>query len=434
MQYYLNIQTLAPSVNNEYLPRVIDAQIDERLSSSGAILIEGPKWCGKTRTAMNKAKSAVYMDDPRRKAINIHDAEHNPDNLLEGPVPRLIDEWQIAPSLWGAVRFTVDARALPGQFILTGSNTVDSDSITHSGIGRIARITMRPMSLFESRDSDGSVPLRDLFEGKAVRGESYMSLERLAFLISRGGWPASLNFDDKNALWIARNYLDTLIGSDISLVDGVSKNPDRVRKMIYSLSRNICTTASTSTIVKDIFTDSGQASVKTVESYIVALERLFILDDVPAWSPQLRSRSRVRSSPKRNFVDPSIAAASMWLSPEGMIDDLKTMGFLFESLCIRDLRVYSDAMHGRVYHYRDNTDLEVDAIIELNDRRWGAVEVKLGGEDNVELGANNLIRLKNKINEDKENAPAFLMVLTSAGFAHRRKDGVYVVPIGCLRD
>lgn len=373
------------------------------------------------------------MQDAKSRKLLLNKAETDIDSLLSGKTPRLIDEWQTAPELWDAVRATVDKRNAPGQFILTGSSSPDGDNILHTGTGRFSRLRMRPMSLYESMDSNGGVSLGKLFSGEFESCvESDITIDDLAYLIARGGWPYSVGKDADVAMQVAKDYLDSVVNADISEVGGARRDPRKVLNVIRSLSRNICTTASTSTIARDTLGDD-EASKKTVETYLGILERMFITDDVPAWDPRIRSRTRIRSSPKRNLADPSIAMAALKVSPEGLLNDFRTMGFMFESLCLRDLHVYTEALGGVVYHYRDETDLEVDAIIDLGGKEWGAVEIKLGG-DEADRGAKNLMRLKNKIDEARENPPAFLMVLTGTGFAHIRDDGVYVVPVGCLKD
>ena len=422
-------------MGSTYMKRVMDDYLESRLGSSGAVLIEGAKWCGKTRTAKEHAASVLYMQDPDQRVQNLKMAELRPTELLKGDTPRLIDEWQLAPILWDAVRFEVDKRnGAAGQFILTGSSAIPEKIIMHSGAGRISRMTLRPMSLFESLESDGSVSLRDLFERtKDVSGCSEMSLEDVSYSIVRGGWPELVGKDEKTAGGIISDYVNAIAHVDISTIDGVRRNPILVIDILRSLSRNISTMASMSTIRDDVSGGGTGVSEKTMASYIDALRRLFVIEDVPAWSPSLRSKSAMRATPKRNFVDPSIAAAMFHSSSRGLMNDLNTMGFLFESLCVRDLRVYAQAIEGKIFHYRDRTNLEVDAIICLFDGRWGAAEIKLG-EDKVDEAAKNLLRMRDKIDTDKMEMPSFLMVITSSGYAYERKDGVLVVPIGCLRN
>ena len=416
------------------MKRVIDDHLKTRLRSSGAVLIEGAKWCGKTRTAKEHAASTVYMHDPDLRENNMRMAKLKPSELLKGDTPRLIDEWQIAPILWDAVRFEVDNRGAAGQFILTGSSAVPEEEIIHSGAGRISRILMRPMSLFESSESDGSVSLAALFEQpNDISGLSEMSLEDIAHCIIRGGWPESVGKDETTAVNRTQDYVNTIAQSDMSAVDGTRRNPKLIMDILRSLSRNTSTTAAMSTIREDVAGAGSEMTEKTMASYVNALKRLFIVEDVPAWNPAMRSKSALRSSPKRNFVDPSIAATMFHSSSKGLMKDLRTMGFLFESLCIRDLRVYAQAIGGEIYHYRDRTDLEADAVIHLRDGRWAAAETKLGLGDTDEA-ARNLLRLKEKVDTENMQIPSFLMVITSFGNAYEREDGVLVVPIGCLKN
>lgn len=421
-------------MKEDYLNRIVDAQLQKYLKASGAVLIEGVKWCGKTSTAKQNASSVILMQDPKRTRENISLAKTDPSSILEGTVPRLIDEWQLAPEIWDAVRHTVDERRSPGQFILTGSSVPGKDPTRHSGTGRIFRMTMRPMSLFESRESNGSVSLGQIFNCQdAIRGNSDMSLRDLGFILIRGGWPGSLNVDEDIALLNMQMYVESIINTDISAVDGVNRNPTAVRELLRSLSRNVSTPSTMSTIRKDMMGDDDNISDKTVSSYINALRRIFVVEDVPAWNPSLRSKTAIRESPKRHFVDPSIATAMMRLSPESLLEDFKTFGLLFESMCIRDLRVYAQAIDGEVFHYRDRNDLEADAVIHLRDGRWCAIEIKLG-TDSIDDGARNLLKLRDKIDLKRMRGPSFLMVLTSSGYAYKRDDGVFVVPIGCLKD
>lgn len=417
-----------------YLPRIFDRELREALASSGAVLIEGAKWCGKTRTASQASRSVLYMQDPDRSADYLAAADAKPSLLLKGEVPRLIDEWQMAPVLWDAVRFEVDRRGEPGQFILTGS-AVPSDNVTaHTGTGRISRLLMRPMSLFESGESDGSVSLRALFNGgEAIEGSSDLTIERIALAVCRGGWPAAVHKDERPALRMARDYVESVINLDVSRVDGVEKNPDRVRLLLRSYARNIGTNASMETVKGDLEASETSLSDKTIASYLNALRRIFVVEDLPAWSPSVRSRTAIRSSPKRHFVDPSIAAAVLRLHPEGLLKDFNTFGFLFESLCTRDVRVYAQAIDADVLHYRDKSGLESDLIIRMRDGRWAAVEVKLG-QSQIEVAARHLLQLRARIDEQRMGRASFLMVLTGGRFAYRREDGVFVVPIGCLRD
>ncbi|MDE6535104.1 MAG: DUF4143 domain-containing protein [Muribaculaceae bacterium] len=423
-------------MNNEliYLPRLSDKLLDRKLHTSGAVLITGCKWCGKTMSAEQFAKSVVYMQDPDKSSSYLAMADTKPSLLLAGENPRLIDEWQMAPVIWDAVRYEVDRRRSQGQFILTGSAVPLDNATFHTGTGRISRMMMRTMSLFESNESNGSISLSALFNNKQEDGSvSKLSIEDISYLICRGGWPISLSMSSEYALDVARNYVDAIIEEDISRVDGIERNPQRVMTLLRSLSRNISTMATNSTILSD-FGDSGTSmSIPTLDSYINALRRIFVIEDVPAWSPSMRSKTALRTSPKRNFVDPSIAAASLRIGPEKLLQDFNTFGFLFESLCVRDMRVYAQTNDGDVYHYRDKNELEADMIISLRDGRWAPVEVKLG-QKQIEEAAAHLIKLSSKVNAEKMGNPSFMMILTAGEYAYKRADGVWVVPLGCLRD
>ncbi len=423
-------------MQRKYMRRIADGILKERLECSGAVLIEGPKWCGKTRTATQASKSQLYMQDPDKQISYLKAADTKPSLLLNGDTPRLLDEWQTAPVLWDAVRFAVDRRGESGQFILTGSAVPLDNAVQHTGTGRISRMMMRPMSLYESGESNGSVSLKELFDGKTdIEGFSNLSIEQIAFAITRGGWPASIGENEKVALRHAIDYVEAVINADVSRVDGVEKNPVRVRALLRSLSRNISTMATIKTIYDDIAMGDADESIseKTISQYLNALERIFVIENLPAWNPALRSKTAIRTSPKRQFSDPSIATAVMRLTPERLLEDFNYFGFLFESLCDRDLRVYAEAIDGQVFHYRDASGLEADAVICLNDGRWAAVEVKLGSKE-IEEAAAHLLKLKDRVNTEKMREPSFLMILTGTEIAYRREDGIYVVPIGCLKD
>ena len=422
-------------MDETYLKRVIDPYLIDGLEASGAVLIEGAKWCGKTRTAEKHSVSAVYLMDPTDGWMNLQLAKQDPLRLLQGKTPRLIDEWQKVPSLWDAVRFEVDRRrGQEGQFILTGSTTIPEDEIDHSGAGRISSITMRPMSLFESLDSDGSVSLKKLFEGSDdISGTSEKGLEDVAFWIVRGGWPESVGKSEKIAVNKVVSYVDAITGIDISAVDNVKRDPVIALEVLRSLSRNICTTASIDTIRNGVVKDGSTPAENTMYSYLNALQRLFVIEDVRPWNPALRSKTVATKTWKRQLADPSIAAVLFHSSSEGIMKDLRTMGFLFESLCLRDLRVYAQPIGGEVCYYHDRGGLEADAVIHLRDGRWAAVEIKLSNAQ-VDDAANNLLKLRKKVDEDKMGEPSFLMVIVSSGYAYKRLDGVLVVPIGCLKD
>ena len=417
-----------------YLLRVCDQELQIALQSSGAVLIEGAKWCGKTRTASIAAKSILYMQDPDNSASYQAMADTKPSLLLKGEAPRLIDEWQMAPVLWDAVRFEVDKRGDVGQFILTGS-AVPADNVTaHTGTGRFSRMLMRPMSLFESQESNGTVSLGGLFAGNQnIEAMSELTIEKIAFAICRGGWPASVLKNETSALRMSRDYAEAVINHDVSRVDDVEKNPERVRLLLRSLARNVATLASIQTIKSDIEATDISISDKTIGSYLNALRRIFVVEDLPAWLPSVRSKSAIRTSAKRHFVDPSIATAVLRTNPDGLLNDFNTFGFLFESLCTRDIRIYAQAIDGDVFHYRDKSGLESDLIVRLRDGRWAAIEVKLGNKQ-TEEAAQNLLALKAKIDEDKMGQASFLMVITGGQYAYRRNDGVLVVPIGCLKN
>lgn len=419
-----------------YLKRIADTILQEKLEAKGAVLIEGPKWCGKTTTAIQIARSVLYIQDPSKKSQYLKMAELYPSLLLQGETPRLIDEWQLAPQLWDAVRFEVDKRDEFNQFILTGSSVPSGDrSTSHSGTGRISRMVMRPMSLFESGDSNGSISLAELFkEPKEHAVKSPIDIRRIAYLICRGGWPKTLDQSEKIALRQAYDYFDAVVESDISSVDGVNRNPQRARLLMRSFSRFIASDAKITNIKADMVSnDLDSLDEDTIYSYINALKRIFVIDDLPAWSPNLRSRTAIRTSDTRHFVDPSIAAASLGIGPDDLLHDLNTMGLFFESMCVRDLRVFAEALDGEVYHYRDKTGLECDAVVHLRNGSYALIEVKLGGSD-IEAAAKNLLSLKSKIDTDRMKAPSFLMVLTGTEYGYRREDGIYVTPVGCLKD
>lgn len=421
----------------KYKPRIADAILEQKLEGKGAVLIEGPKWCGKTTTAEQIAKSVLYMDDPETKDQNVAMASVSPKRLLKGGTPRLIDEWQIAPKLWDAIRFEIDHRNELGQFVLTGSAVPpDTTEITHSGTGRFTRLTMRPMTLFESGDSTGEVSLGALFSDPSVDGESKTELSRLAFLICRGGWPQAVAMRDEIALEQAFDYFEGVVRSDINRADGIRKDPERVIRLMRSFARNQGSQIANTVIARDIGSnESGTLDEETVSLYIKALKRIFVIEDMTAWNPNLRSKTAIRTSDTRYFVDPSIAVAALGIGPEDLLNDLNTFGLMFEALCVRDLRVYADSLNGQVYHYRDKNGLECDAVVHLRNGAYGLIEIKLGGEKLIEEGAATLKELSNKIDTTKMKAPSFLMVLTGSGnYAYRRQDGVLVVPVTTLKN
>ena len=427
------------AMDKNYKPRIADKILNRRLRGTGAVLIQGPKWCGKTTTAEQQAKSIIYLDDPETMTQNLELASLSPKRLLIGETPRLIDEWQLAPQLWDAVRFEVDHREGTGHFILTGSAVpADTRKIHHTGTGRFAWLTMRTMSLFESGDSVGEVSLGQLFEEseRDIFSVNKLNIDDIAWLICRGGWPRASIVDKDVALDQAYGYYEAVVNSDISRVDGVNRDPERAKRILRSLARNQCAQVSISTICADIETnDEIAANRETLSSYIDALKKIFVLEDSLAWNPNLRSKTAIRTSDTRYFSDPSIGIAALGIGPNDLINDLNTMGLFFESMCIRDLRVYADSIGGTVYHYRDKTGLECDAVIHLRNGHYGLIEIKLGGDKNIEDGAATLKTLAEKIDSDKMKEPSFLMVLTGTSkYAYRREDGVYVVPVGCLKD
>lgn len=422
----------------QYKKRIADEILRRKLEGKGAVLIEGPKWCGKTTTAEQIAKSCLYMNHPKNVSQNVIMSEIDPQNILSGLTPRLIDEWQIAPKLWDAIRFEVDHRDNLGQFILTGSSVpVNTKEITHSGTGRISYLTMRPMSLFESEESTGEVSLKELFTSPLnISGTSKISIDKLAFLICRGGWPQAITLRDEIALDQAIDYYDGVVNSDINRADNINKSPERVKRLMRSLARNQGSQTPNTVIRDDIIAnDKNKLSEETVASYINALKKIFVVEDMTAWNPNLRSKTAIRTADTRFYVDPSIAAASLEVGPADLINDLNTFGLLFETMAIRDLRVYTDSLNGKVYHYIDKDGLECDAVIHLRNGKYGLVEVKLGGDKLIEEGIITLKRLNDKIDTTKMKEPSFLMILTGIGdYAYRRPDGIYIVPIGTLRN
>lgn len=425
-----------------YKKRILDKILERKLKGCGAVLMEGPKWCGKTTTCEQQAKSVLYMSDPEHKSQYLRLANINIKKLLEGDPPRLIDEWQVAPKFWDAIRFDVDHREGDGLYMLTGSSVppeASKDEMVHSGTGRIARLTMRPMSLYESGESNGEVSLGALFNGETdgLYSENRLDLSRIAYLICRGGWPKATLQSEDIALDRAFEYFDAVANVDASRVDGVQRDPDRVKRLMRSYARQQGTQTALAVIRADMLAnDSSTLDEDTVNSYIKALKKIFVIEDMQAWNPNLRSKTAIRTSDTRYYVDPSVATAALGLGPQDLINDLETMGLFFETLCVRDLRVYADALDGKVYHYRDKSGLECDAVLHLRNGKYGLVEIKLGGDDLISAGAETLKELAVKIDTTKMKYPSFLMVLTGTGdFAYRREeDGVLVVPIGCLKN
>lgn len=422
----------------KYRKRIADQILSDKLEAKGAVLIEGPKWCGKTTTAMQIAQSVLRMDEPAKRITNISMAEISPDRLLNGETPRLIDEWQIAPKLWDAVRYEVDCRGEEGQFILTGSAVpLETDEITHSGAGRFAWVTMRTMSLYESEESSGEVSLSELFSApEKIIGENRHDLESLAYIICRGGWPHAIGMKRKAALSQAEDYYTAVVKSDINRADGVSKNPERVKLLMRAYARHQGAQVASTMLKADIAAnDTESVNEDTVLAYINALKKIFVIEEMPAWNPNLRSKTSIRSSDTRYYTDSSIAAAALGIGPEDLLNDLNTFGLLFETLCVRDLRVYADSNGGNVLHYRDKNGLECDAVIHLKNGTYGLAEIKLGGDMLIEEAAQTLKTLASKIDTEKMKNPAFLMVIIGVGdYAYRRQDGIYIVPIGCLKD
>lgn len=425
----------------QYKSRIADAILQKKLKSSGAVLVEGPKWCGKTTTSEQQANSINYISDPANLNRNMILAEMNINALLEGEKPKLLDEWQIIPQLWDAVRFAVDHSKGIGQFIMTGSAVPPDDEeqkkIHHTGTGRITTVRMRPMSLWESGDSNGDISLQSLFErpGDPVFSEATKNIEDIAFLICRGGWPIATSLEQEYALETAFSYYKAVTDVDISRVDGIKRSPARTKRLMRSLARHQGTQVTIAGIKADMAAnDTDSLDVDTVSSYIEALKKIFVIEDMEAWNPNLRSKAAIRTSDTRYFVDPSIATAALGLGPADLVKDLNTMGLFFESMAVRDLRVYAEALDGDVFHYRDSNGLECDAVIHLRNGRYGLVEIKLGGQKLIDEGVETLKKFSDTIDTEKMNAPSFRMILTAVGnLAYKREDGIYVVPICCLK-
>lgn len=429
----------------KYLPRIADAVLKNKLGYMGAVLIEGPKWCGKTTTAAQQAKSILKLQDPDMREAYLATARTKPSNLLKGETPRLIDEWQDAPVLWDAVRTSVDERGgKPGQFILTGSNSIDKTAIMHSGTGRISRMKMYPMSLYESGESSGEISLKALFDRPDMDIDGIMSnmgVNDLIHVACRGGWPAALRLKNSaESVRIAKDYLEGVVESDMIHVDGVKRDPALTGAIIRTYARNLSTLAKRVNLIKDVKALREECSERTFDDYVKALTRLFVIQDIPAWSPAVRSATVIRRSPKRGMVDPSIAVASLGLSPRTLEMDLKTFGFIFECMAIRDLKVYSQFLHGEISYYHDRYDLEADAVLHLDDGRYALVEFKLGSAE-IEEGASHLIEIRELVRKHntKEGQiqlrePELLLVITGGPIAYTRPDGVRVVPLACLKD
>lgn len=422
--------------NNTYLPRLIEKPITESMKTNGCIVIEGPKWCGKSTTSERFAKSVIKLQKPATYKQYRILADIGDDNLLSGEKPVLFDEWQKIPELWDYVRNYIDETSGKGLFILTGSAKPIEDKERHSGIGRMKKIIMRTMSLWESNESSGEVSLRNLFDNtKNVSGKNRYQLKDIAHMICRGGFPSAVIEKDKDiALNYAKDYVNTLVSTDITSVDDIKRNPKRARAILKSYARNISTPAKMTTILKDVESNTDTQDIRTINSYIDAFSKLFVIDETESWTPKLRSKTAIRTTSTKHFVDPSIATAILDANPNDLIQDLNTFGLLFENLVIRDLKIYTQSLDGNVYNYRDKSGLEADAVIHLNDGRWGLIEIKLGGETLINEGALTLTKLKEVIDQDKMNKPAFLAIITATdSFAYQREDGIYVIPIACLK-
>lgn len=419
--------------SEEYMPRIADDLLAAKLRQAGAVVIRGPKWCGKTETALRHSKSALFMQDPDQRMSNQMLAESKPSILLRGEKPRLIDEWQEAPQLWDAVRFSVDREREIGLYILTGSAT-PKEKPRHSGAGRMSFLDMRTMSLYESRESTGEVSLLALFDApEDIEGVSNSDVETIAFQVARGGWPSAVTMTDRSAaMETAHNYLTAVAEEDISNVDGVSRNPDHARLVMRSFARCVGSQMAVSSMSKMVNAQGSEMSRPTFSAYLGALRNLSIIEDLNAWEPSLRAKARISRTPKRYFADPSLAAAALGASPDTLLKDMPTLGMLYEALCIRDLRVYAQKNHGQVFFYRDNVGLEADAVVALRDGRWALVEIKLN-QSQADAASDSLRRVANKVDQTIMGAPSFLLVVTADGYAYRRNDGVYVVPIGCLK-
>ena len=421
---------------SEYRPRIIDRQVDEYLTAFGAVCIEGPKWCGKTWTSAYHSKSEIYIGDPANNFQNRKLAEISPDLVLEGDAPRLVDEWQEVPPLWDAVRYKVDQTHQKGQFILTGSATPNHKGILHSGAGRIGRLRMRPMSLFESGDSSGKVSLNDLCHGYLTPTmTAEVSLKKLIDLIIRGGWPGSLGLSAEQASLLPIEYLNAVIDDDVYRIDGIKRNTTKMRQLLRSLARNESTTATNKTLIKDIKAiDDEDIDSDTVSSYLDIFKRLFLTDNQPPFSTGIRSSVRIKQAEKRHFSDPSLACAMLRATPESLLNDLETLGFMFEALCERDLKIYAESFGANLYHYQDYRNQEIDAVIELPEGDWCAFEIKLGANQ-IDAAAVNLLTIKKQIEDDpKGKPPTVLCVICGmSNAAYRRPDGVFVVPITALK-
>ena len=423
-----------------YRSRIMDSLLEKKLQAKGAVLIEGPKWCGKTTTAEEIAASKIMLAKPDIKDHFKSLLEIDSDAALTGDTPMLIDEWQTVPKLWDAVRYTVDHRHAMGQFILTGSAVPNQEAEKereHSGTGRFAWLTMRPMTLFESGESNGTVSLGELFTApEKILQKNDLKLSDIAFLICRGGWPIAIGLPEEAALEQAFDYYDAVTKEDVTNVDGIKRSSERVQRLMRAYARHQGTQAPIATLKEDLKNnDTTTLDEDTISSYLDALRKIFVVEDMPAWNPNLRSKTAIRTTDTRYFVDPSIATAALGLGPTDLMNDLNSMGFFFEAMCVRDLRVFTEALNGKVYHYRDKSGLECDAVVHLRNGQYGLIEIKLGGDSLIKEGAKTLNELANQVDTTRMKSPAFKMILTATGeYAYRRpEDGIYVVPIGCLR-
>lgn len=422
----------------KYKHRIADRILERKVLGKGAVLIEGPKWCGKTTTAKQLSKSILDLGDSSVLMQSSQLIEISPKALLEGKTPRLIYEWQALPTIWDCIRSEVDRRGEPSQFILTGSSVLpEAEETIHSGTGRFAYIKMRTMSLYESGESTGSISLSDLFEGKSFEVlQNEMDIDELAYLICRGGWPWATLIPKEVALDQAFDYVDSVVQKDIQRVDKIKRSPDRARLLLRSYARNISQQISYATIRKDMLAnDASTLDEDTVADYVKALKKLFVIEDLAAWNPNIRSKASIRTSDTRHFVDPSIGTAALRLGPKDLVNDLQSFGLFFEDLVVRDLRVYAEALDGELYHYRDSSGLECDTVLHRRNGSYALLEVKIGGENRINEGAANLLALAKNIDTNKMSAPSFMAVIIGVGkYAYQRKDGVYVIPIGCLKD
>ena len=418
----------------EYIPRIVDDVLKNKLEYMGAVLIEGCKWCGKSTTARQFAKSYIEFQDPDKKMQYDKTLQTKPSIFLEGEKPRLFDEWQMYPVVWDSIRMDVDHTGLKGQYILTGSARPAEDSVMHSGTGRISKLLMRPMSLYESGESNGSVSLKEIIKGKDINGVSSLDFDSLINAMMRGGWPESLNISGDNKYKLSKDYIKSLLNEDIKTLDGTVRNSQKMAAVLKSLSRNVSTNTSKTTLLENVKNEfTNEVSRPTLDDYLNTLEKLYILEYVPATNLNLRSKTPLRVSPKLQLVDPSLVIATLNLKREDLINDLNFTGFIFENMCMRDLKIYADAMDARLSYYKDKNDFEIDCILETDNGKWGAIEIKLGAGE-IPTAAKNLIDFKEKVDKDKYGEPSFLMGLTGADLSYQRDDGVYVVSIGTLKN